>query len=274
MGGLLVCGTTGEGPLLTTDERRSVAEAYVKASKGRVLVAVQVGHASVEEARLLARHAQEIGAQAVAATAPFYLRPSTVEGLVGCAAQIARGAPDLPFFYYHIPALTRVELPMPDFMRLAAQQIPNFAGMKFTSPAIDEYQACLALSGPHAEVLFGLDEMLLSGLVVGASGAIGSTYNFAAPLYQRLWAAFDRGDLEEARRCQAKSVELVRVLSRYRNLAASKAVMNLIGLDCGPTRLPILPLSPTERGGLERDLRSMGFFEWGRSRGDAPAPKG
>jgi N-acetylneuraminate lyase len=128
---------------------------------------------------------------------------------------------------------------------------------------VHEYQQCLEFSKGRRDLLFGVDEMLLSGLAVGAGGAIGSTYNFAAPLYQRLWAAFARGDLEEARTCQARSVELVRVICRYRDLAALKGIMKLIGLDCGPCRLPLVTLTARELPDLEKDLRAIGFFEWG-----------
>ncbi len=112
------------------------------------------------------------------------------------------------------------------------------------------------------DVLFGSDEMLLSGLCVGATGAVGSTYNFAGPVYRRLIDAFDRGDINEARRCQALSVEMVRILRRYRIQSALKAAMKLIGLDCGPTRLPLVTLTDDELQAMKEELGAVGFFDW------------
>ena len=100
VGGLYVCGSTGEGVSLTGDERRAVAEAYTAAAAGRVAVIVQVGHNSLAEARSLAEHAQQIGADAISATCPSYFKISTAELLVDCMAEAAAGAPDLPFYYY------------------------------------------------------------------------------------------------------------------------------------------------------------------------------
>jgi N-acetylneuraminate lyase len=227
-------------------------------------VIIHVGHASVRGAERLAAHAEEIGADGVASVSPFYFKPASLESLVDCVAEIARGAPRLPFYYYHIPVMTGVGFSMPEFLPLAQARIPNFAGIKFTSTAVHEFQACGRARARDAQLFFGVDEMLLSGLVAGATGAIGSTYNFAAPLYRRLWTAFHRGDLESAREDQARSVEMIRVLTRRRFLAASKGVLRLLGIDCGPTRLPIVPLSSAELTGLEEELRSIGFFTWAR----------
>ncbi|MEY4941656.1 MAG: N-acetylneuraminate lyase [Verrucomicrobiota bacterium] len=95
--GLYVCGSTGEGPLLTTEERKAVALAHVKAARGRVPVVIQVGHNSPMDARALAAHAQQIGADAISATPPGYFKPDTLEDLIKVLAQIAGGAPKLPF---------------------------------------------------------------------------------------------------------------------------------------------------------------------------------
>jgi len=267
VGGLFACGSTGEGPSLSTEERLATAAAYVEAAAGRLPVVVHVGHTSLAEARTLAAHAQQIGASAVAAVAPYYFRPSSVENLVDCLAEITAAAPELPFYYYHIPGLTGVRLDMLELLRQAAERLPTLAGIKYTDATVDEFQTLLDFQDGRFDVLFGRDEMLLSGLAAGAGGAIGSTYNFAAPLYGRLIQAFRRGDLEVARRCQAQSVAMIRVLFRYGAMPAFKATMHLIGLDCGPPRLPKIPLTPDELTMLQSDLESIGFFTWARPQG-------
>ena len=208
--GLYVCGTTGEGMSLTGTERQSVAEAFVKAAAGRVPVIVQVGHNSTAEAAQLAAHAHKIGADMISATAPSYFKVSKVTLLTDCMAEIAAGAPQLPFYYYHIPTLTGADLDMVTFLEQAGARIPNLAGLKYTCPTVHEFQACQEAAGGRFDILWGTDEMLLSALVVGARGAVGSTYNIAAPLYRRLIDAFQAGDLEQARRLQWLSANMVR----------------------------------------------------------------
>ena len=190
IGGFYVVGSTGEGVSLTGEERRAAAEAFVKAAAGRAPVIVQVGHNSVVEARQLASHAQSIGATAISAVPPSYFKIDSVETLVATMAEVAGGAAQTPFYYYHVPHLTGAALNMLDFLRLAGERIPTFAGIKFTSPTLYELQACLTFAGGAYDILHGVDEMLLAGLAMGARGAVGSTYNFAAPLYQRILKAF------------------------------------------------------------------------------------
>jgi N-acetylneuraminate lyase len=261
--GLYVCGSTGEGPLLTTEERKATAAAYVEAAEGRLPVVVQVGHSSVVEARQLAAHAVEIGADAVSAVAPYYFKPGNVNTLADCLAEIAGGAPDLPFYYYHIPALSGVSLDMVELLQRVASKIHNFAGIKYTNATTDELQTLIALDDGRWDILFGRDEMLLGGLAAGAKGAVGSTYNFAAPLYYRVMAAFREGNIEEAQRLQGLAVKMVRIICGYRVHAGLKAIMGMLNLDCGPTRLPNVTLKTEEIASLRRELEAAGFFQWG-----------
>jgi N-acetylneuraminate lyase len=270
--GLYVLGSTGEGASLTAAERRAVAGSFVEAARGRLRTVVQVGHNSVAEARALAEHAQRIGADAVSATPPSYFKPSSVAALVATLAAIASGAPGLPFYYYHIPDVTGVHPDMGDFLDAAAEQVPTLAGIKFSDCRLYELQLCERFRGGALDVVFGVDEMLLAALALGVRGAVGSTYGFAAPLYRRILDAFARGDLETARTHQALAAEMVRVILRHCGRAGLKAVMALVGVDCGPHRLPQATTEPADVARMARALEAIGFFEWGASaRGGAPA---
>ncbi|MEE8452515.1 MAG: dihydrodipicolinate synthase family protein [Thermoguttaceae bacterium] len=262
--GLYVCGSTGEGMSLTGTERREVVEAFTEAAAGRVPVIAQVGHNSVAEAAELAAHAQQAGVDVVSATAPSYFKVTSVEQLVDCMAEIAAGAPELPFYYYHIPALTGAALDMPTFLQRAGERIANLAGLKYTSPTVHEYQACLELDGGRYDILWGCDEMLLSGWVAGARGAVGSTYNIAAPLYGRIIEAFEAGNLEEARRLQGLSVTMVRTIARWPFHSAMKEILRMIGSQCGRCRLPQPRLTGDEIAELRGSLEEIGFFDWAR----------
>lgn len=262
--GLFVCGSTGEGVSLTREERQAVAEAYVKAAAGRLPVIVHVGHNSLAEAKTLAAHAQSIGAAAIAAVSPNYFKPLSIEVVVECMAQIAEAAPDLPFYYYHIPGTTGIDLDMVDFLHLAGQRLPTLAGMKYSKTTVYELQTCVQLDGGRFNVLFGSDEMLLSGLCGGAHGAVGSTYNFAAPLYRRIIQAFEAGNLKTAQHYQGLAAQMVRTVYHRHGHPGLKAMMKIIGVDCGPPRLPQVGLCPEEVAALRSELEAIGFFEWGR----------
>ncbi|HRE50222.1 MAG TPA: dihydrodipicolinate synthase family protein [Flavitalea sp.] len=259
--GIYVCGSTGEGPSLTGAERKAVAEAFVRASRKRVPVLVHVGHNSVREARELSAHAREIGADYISSVAPSYFKIGSVEGLVHALAEIASGAPELPFYYYHIPRLTGMAVNMPAFLEQAGRSIPSLAGIKFTSPELHEYQACLNAAGEQYDILYGTDEMLLGALAVGAKGYIGSTYGFLPLLYRRLRESFDSGDLQKARALQLQSVDVVRIIVKYGGLAAQKVMMKFSGVDCGNVRNPLQGLSAEDEASMEKDLLKAGFFD-------------
>jgi N-acetylneuraminate lyase len=246
-------------------ERQAVATAFVTAASGRLKTVIHVGHNSLADARQLALHSYQIGADAISATAPSYYKPADAAMLVECMAEIASAAPALPFYYYDIPEMTGVEIDMIEFLQAGIERIPNLAGLKFTSFDIPEFQACLELQDGRFEVLWGSDEMLLSALVVGARGAIGSTYNIAGPLYRRLIKAFEEGDLAEARHCQSLSVSLVRCISRYPFHPAMKRIMKMNGADCGFCRKPMGHLTPSQENSLKSALEELGYFEWSKA---------
>jgi N-acetylneuraminate lyase len=259
--GVYICGTNGEGPNLTIDERMAVAEAYVKAVNKRILVLVHVGHTSIQESKKLAAHAAKIGADAISAVAAFYFKPTSVQNLVDCMAEIASGAPNLPFYYYHMPTLTGVGMDMVDFLKLGEEKIPNLAGIKYTASTLHELQACLNYKNGKFDVLSGYDEMLLPALAVGAQGAIGSTYTFAAPVYLKVIELFRAGKLDEARNLQAKVVDFIRCIIKHPSIAAQRAIVKMLGNDLHSPRLPLVPLSDNAYNDLKADLESIGFFE-------------
>lgn len=261
VGGFYVCGSTGEGMSLASDERQSIVEETVRAVNGRATVLVQVGHNSLAEANRLAMHAQAVGADMVSATCPSYFKVHDVQILCDCLSQVTHGV-DLPFYYYHIPALTGSPIEIVRLLELAADQIPTMVGLKYTAPLLHEYQSCLHAVDGSYDVVWGCDEMLLGALATGAKAAIGSTYNIAAPLYRQIIDAFESGDFATARDIQFRSVEMIRIMQRYPFHAALKQIMQMIGLYGGPCRLPLQSLTQDESERLRQDLESIGYFNW------------
>ncbi len=262
--GAFVCGSTGEGVSLTTAERLAVARAWTAAAAPGFKVLVHVGHTCLEDSRALASDAQTAGAAGIAAMAPLYFKPGSAAALAASCAEIAAAAPKLPFYFYHIPALTGVCLPVAEFLRAAVPLIPNLAGVKFTYEDLMDFQECLAYENGRYDLLFGRDEILLAGLVLGARGGVGSTYNYAAPLYRRLIEAFGRGDLAAARRLQLQSVRLIRYIagSGLPFLPAAKAIMDRIGVNCGPARAPLARLSASQARPFLEGLEGLGFLDY------------
>ena len=256
--GIFVCGSTGEGPSLTIQERKQVAQAYVEAAQGKLFTFVHVGHNSLAEAQALAQHAEQIGADAISATVPSYFKIQTLDTLIDTLSFIAQGAPSLPLYYYHIPALTGVDLDMVAFLEQAGR-LPTLAGIKYTAHTLDAFQTCMQQE--QYNLLFGRDELLLSALAIGTQGFIGSTYNFAAPWYQQIWQAYQANEQATARRIQAQVGQLVRIIHRYGGLPPQKVMMKMIGLDCGPVRLPLVQLSHQEEQAMEEALRAVHFFK-------------
>lgn len=264
--GLYTLGSTGEGLSLTQTERMQVAEAFVSAAAGRLPVIVQVGSESLTASAQLAAHAQEIGANAISAVSPVYVKPESIDGLIASMDKIASAARELPFYYYHIPAATGLRLGIVDFLRQGLQRIPNLCGIKFTSPEVFDFQACTEVDTAHAEMFWGVDEMLLSGAEAGAKAGVGSTYNFSASLYYKLLECLQKGDLEGARKHQAEAQAIVRAFVPFGPRAAQKAMLGMVGPDCGPPRLPICQLSDEKLVGLEEALKRTRFFDYASSR--------
>ena len=260
--GIYINGSTGEGPSLMISERKKLAEAYVNAARGKLTTIVQIGTDSLEESRALASHAAKIGADGISSTPPCYFKPTDASILADCAAMVASGASNLPYFYYHIPALTGVTIDMEDFLSIAGKQIPNLAGIKFCSANMHEMRRCMSLEHGRYQMLSAWDEMLLSGLATGVTGAVGSTYNFAAPIYLKMIDAFNDGDMNNARLWQDRALEMIHCLFKTCGRAGLKTMMKLIGHDCGPHRLPIKNSTPEQTEDLRRQMEELGFFDW------------
>lgn len=259
--GVFLCGTTGESASLSVAERMKVTEAWTALSLDNFPIIVQVGHDSLKESKKLAKHAREAGADAISVIAPCFFKPAKVIDLIVHCREIALEAPDKPFYFYHMPSITGVNFDMVGFMENIGDRIPNFAGIKFTHENLMDYGLCLGYSEKKYDMLFGRDEILLSALSLGAQGAVGSTYNLIAPLYNKIIEAFKAGEMNQARLFQLQAMEFVRVLIRYGGgVVGGKAIMNLIGIDCGPVRLPLRSVKNTTR--LYKDLNELDFFEY------------
>ncbi|MEM9383213.1 MAG: dihydrodipicolinate synthase family protein [Planctomycetota bacterium] len=258
--GVFVAGATGEGASLGADEKRDLFEAWAEAGPANGLrVIAQVGGESVREAERLAEHVGGLeGVEALGAIAPTFHRPTTAEIVARCLAQVADACPSKPLYYYDIPALTGLAFTAHELARAFEEHVPGLRGIKCSRYEGWHVQDYLRANGGKYDVLCGTDEALLSALALGVRGAVGSTYNFAAPLFRAIMDRHEEGEVEAARALQARSIDIVRALSSYGYVGASRALMEHLGVPVGPPRLPIAGLGAAQRDALLRWLDAVG----------------
>jgi N-acetylneuraminate lyase len=261
--GVFVGGTTGECHSCSTEERMELVNEWGKAATENGLVNItHVGHNNLKDARTLVKTALESGADAIGAMAPNFFKPSSVDELIAWFTLVTEGAPELPFYFYDIPGMTGVSLDTAEFLRKAKEQIPSLVGVKFTNPDMNLLTECMQVEGGSFDILFGTDEKLIKGLDMGCRGAVGSSYNFAANIYHRILKAHEMGDMETAMLWQKRSIQTIDTIATYNYLPASKMVMKMIGVGCGPARPPLPDLTGPNASALEKELEDIGFFDW------------
>ncbi|HSO89089.1 MAG TPA: dihydrodipicolinate synthase family protein [Draconibacterium sp.] len=239
--GAFINGSTGEGVSLSQKEKMKAVEFWTAKSKtAKTLKVINlVGGTSYKECIENAQHSAENGVDAIALLAPYYFKPAGAKQLAEYCATIAEAVPQTPVFFYHIPVLSGCFISMFDFLQEAAPIIPNLAGIKFTHEDFMDFLSCIHFMNGKFDMMWGRDENMLSALVLGTRSAVGSTFNYAAPLYYQLIEAFDSGNLPLARKLQQMSIDMIRLLGKYGGIATGKAYMKYIGLDLGQFRLPV-----------------------------------
>jgi N-acetylneuraminate lyase len=259
--GAFICGSTGEGASLSLAEKKRVAAAWAEATADdpSFKVMLLVSGNSLTEGVELALCARDLGLYAISLSAPSYFKPADVATLAAVCREVAQVVGDMPFYYYHIPVLTGVPFTMYELLAAIGDTIPNFAGIKYTHEDFMDFLSCLHFRDGRYDMLWGRDENMLPALAVGARGAVGSTFNYAAPLYNRLIAAYERGDQACARQWQQRSIDMIRLLGKYGGIATGKAYMKLTGLDCGGFRLPVKNMSDAQFEQFKKDVSALDF---------------
>jgi 4-hydroxy-tetrahydrodipicolinate synthase len=261
--GLVVAGTTGEAPVLTDDERRDLWRAVVEA----VTVPVVAGAGTNDTAHSveMAKAAAEVGAAAALAVTPYYNRPSQA-GIEAHFRAVA-AATDLPVMLYDIPIRSGRKIAHDTMLRLA-REVPTIVAVKDAAGDVHG-SARLIAEAPHAfELYSGDDGATLPLLSVGAVGTIGVATHWTGRLHARMFEAFVKGDVEEARRINAALLPsfAFETGDDAPNPVPTKALLRVLGLPVGQCRLPMGPAPE----GLEERARAV-LDELGEQ---APAPHG
>ncbi len=262
MKGVFINGSSGEGYMLTEEERMMLAEEWVKVAPQDFKVIVHIGSTCQTTSVNLAKHAEKIGAWGIGAMATPFPKLGSIAQLVDYIEPMAKAAPSLPFYYYHIPVFNGAYLSMLDLLKAVDGRIENFAGIKYTFENLYEYNRCMLYKDGKYDMLHGQDETILSSLVMGgAKGGICGTSNYNAICLNNILKAWAEGDLETARKEQNYAQDVIDVIARYRgNICAGKRIMKLIGLDLGPNRKPFINITDDEEAKIKAELEAIDFF--------------
>ncbi len=251
--GLYILGTTGEGTLLSVSEREELAEVVLDISADRIPIIVHTGHDRTDVACVLSRHAEKIGAAAVAVAPPCRYRFGE-EALRAHYLEIASAIGDLPLFLYDIPSTTGNPLSGKLLVALRAQA-PNIVGAKVSRGDWEAWEEYLELADEVC-LLIGKDEMDLPLLTMGGSGLVSSCANIFPELYVALYLAAKQGDHERGRKLQMLIIELCRVMRRG-HVPTIKRVLTHMGWDVGFPLPPLLPVSTGENAALNTQLAAL-----------------
>ncbi|KAG1973589.1 4-hydroxy-tetrahydrodipicolinate synthase [Pimephales promelas] len=215
---------------------------------------------SIKDSQELARHAASIGVDGIAVISPSFFKPINADALRLFIKEVSTSAPDVPMYYYHIPAMTGVDLEAADVLNGIEQIIPSFQGVKYSGTDLRDLGQCVRYCQSHNwSVLFGVDEQLLGALVLGVHGAVGSTYNYLGLKVNQMLSAFDNGNLMQSR---AQQLEFMEVITFAMNLGfdvgVNKQVMSEVsGLVLGPPRLPVLPCPISKAQAIAQKIKDF-----------------
>lgn len=257
--GVFILGTLGEGMSLTVSERKEVAAAWIKAAKNKLSsVIVHIGTGNIRDTIELARHAQSIGATAVACMLPTYFKAATEAIAVEYIEQVAASVPETPFFYYCINFMSGIYLNTATILEMASERIPNLRGAKISSPQLPSILDCSLVCEGKLQIMVGTDEQFLQCLSLGVRVPILNGY--LGKLFKRITTAYDLKDMDTAREEMIQARRLVKLRSKYIEGAAFvKASMKCFGVDLGPVRLPLKDLPEDRLPCLKEELKEFGL---------------
>ncbi len=254
---IVACGTTGESPTLSHDEKLEVIKETVQATAGRVPVIAGTGSYDTRESILLSQEAQSLGADGLLLVSPYYNRP-TQEGLEAHFTAIAN-AVDIPIMLYNVPGRTGVRIEIPTILRLA--QLPNVFAVKEASGDMAHIVRLCANKPDDLAVFSGDDSFTLPVLSVGGSGVVSVAAHVVGPEMTAMMDAYFAGRLMEAAEWNGRLVPIYDALFQISSPIPVKGALGLLGLPAGSPRLPLhaAPAPVLER--LRKELERLGKLD-------------
>lgn len=248
--GFYCCGSSGEGLLLTLEERQKIVQTVLDEVNGRVPVIAHTGTIRTADVITLAKHACAAGCAAISMIPPYYYR-FTMDEICGYYEDVIAAVPEIPVILYNIPQFTGVEFSKQNAGRLLDN--PNIVGIKHTSNNLYSMER-MSTAYPDKLIINGFDEQYLSALSAGANATVSTTANLFAPLFVAIRRAFVERRMEDARDLQRQLNDRVEALIAASIFPATKYGCTLRGVDCGSCRRPFAPLKEDGRIIVERTV--------------------
>jgi len=253
--GFFVCGSAGEGPLMSISERKLVAETVVEEVSNRASIIIHVGTTNTAETIELSKHAEENGADAVGVVTPYYFTPD-LEGLMEHYRLVAE-AVNIPVLVYNIPSRTGFNMTPEIVTKL--YEFPNIKGVKDSSRNLIQIREIIETAPKKITVINGADNLIFAALMIGVDGQISGTANVVPELFVELYKACERGDYTKALKLQSDINAVIRALSGP-PIAPLKAALELRGIKAGLPKRPLRPLRPDEVTRLKEKLSALNLF--------------
>lgn len=253
--GVVVCGTTGEAPTLTDEEKVRLFRTVAEAVGGRITVVANTGTYDTHHSIELTRRAEQAGVDAIMAVVPYYNRPPQ-EGLYRHFEAIARSTA-LPVLVYNIPSRTGQSLAPETLARLA--EIPNVVALKDSSGQLDHVSQVRRRTPPHFAVYSGDDSLTLPVMAVGGVGVVSVASHLVGRRMREMIEAFVAGRVEEAARIHLELFDLFRALFVTTNPIPVKKALQLVGFDAGPPRPPLVEAGEAETRAIRQALAALGL---------------
>lgn len=255
---IMPCGTTGEGMMLSLEERKSLCEVAVEHAAGRAPVVAHTGCISTADTIRLTDHAGSAGATAAAVIVPYFYTFDE-DSLYNHFVSVAKAVPGFPIFLYTFPGNAKNDISVTLLKRLRCA-VPNIVGIKSSNADLLRFQEYVEVGGEGFTPLFGVDGLMLPALAVGALGQVSGNANPFPELFCALYDAFAAGDIELAREQQQLINQVRLVLKDGLHPARLKAALALRGIPAGRVRPPMRELAPEELQETERGIRELGLI--------------
>lgn len=252
---IVLSGTTGESPTLSIPEKLRLFQLGRETLSPQTLVIAGTGSNDTEKAVELSRQAEKTGVNALLVVSPYYNK-ATPEGLAAHYTKIAQ-AVELPIILYNVPSRTGVDIPVEVYARLC--QVPNIIGVKEASGSLPKIARIRQLCGPDFSIWSGNDDSIVPTLSLGGQGVVSVLSNLCPEETVAMVDAGLRGDFKAAGAMQCRLMPLIDALFRWVNPIPIKAALGLVGLNCGPCRLPLTGLPPEETQALRQIMERCGI---------------
>jgi 4-hydroxy-tetrahydrodipicolinate synthase len=247
---LVVSGTTGESPTLTTEEKVALFKLVVEEAAGRIPVIAGTGSNNTRASIQLTKLAAEVGVDGILLVVPYYNKPSQ-EGIYQHFKAIAESTV-LPVMLYNIPGRSVVNMSVETVVRLSA--IHNIVAIKEASGNLDEMAEIISKTPDHFSLYTGDDALTLPTLAIGGMGVVSVASHVIGNEMQDMMTKYKTGQLEEAATAHRRLLPLMKGLFAAPNPTPVKAALNMTGISVGDVRLPLVPLTEQEKNTLEKLL--------------------